>query len=91
MDEDQVKKLLAEKASKAEATERTATGTTFAACAAIKNTKGDKCDAVAVVVVWQELDEKWSRITRGCELHASRLKNAKASVSHNPLTVKEVR
>ncbi len=91
MNEDQVKKLLAEKANKAEKTERTATGTNFAACNAISNTKGDKCDQVAVVVAWQEMDEKWSRITRGCELHVSRFRNVKATVRHNPLSVKAVR
>jgi hypothetical protein len=85
MNEEQVKALLEEKASAAKA-ERVATGTGFAACAAILNTKGDRCDSVATVAVWQET-EKWALITRGCDTHAAAYKNVKAALAHNPITV----
>ena len=86
MNEAQVKELLAAKAAKAEKTERKSTGTNFAACGAILNTKGDRCDAVAVVAVLQET-EKWACITRGCEIHAAAFRWVKASISHSPITV----
>ena len=86
MNEAQVKELLAAKAAKAEKTERKSTGTNFAACGGILNPKGDRCDRIAVVAIWQE-SEKWARITRSCELHAESFKNTKAAISHDPIVV----
>jgi hypothetical protein len=86
MNEEQMKALLEEKATTAQATERTATGTSFAACTAILNVEGDRCDSIATVAVRQET-EKWVRITRGCDTHAAAYKNVKAAVSHAPITV----